>query len=77
MAVPKRRTTSTKRNMRRSHHFKKPLKLTLCTKCGAAILPHMACMTCGTYKGREVVNVLKKLDKKERKAKEQARSRQE
>ncbi len=77
MAVPKRRHTSTKRNMRRSHHFKKPVKLMSCSKCGEAILPHMACPNCGTYKGREVINVLKKLDKKERKAKEKARSGQE
>jgi len=33
-------------------------------------MPHRACLNCGTYKGREVIDVLKKLDKKERKAKE-------
>ena len=42
-----------------------------CTKCGADTIPHAMCLNCGYYKNREVVDVLKKLTKKERKAKEQ------
>jgi len=30
---------------------------------------HHACANCGTYKGKEVIDVLAKLGKKERKAK--------
>lgn len=70
MAVPKKRTTKSKRNMRRSHHGKERIQLSLCPKCSQPILPHTACPNCGTYKGREVIDVLKRLDKKERKAKE-------
>lgn len=33
-------------------------------------MPHRTCANCGTYKNREVVDVLKKLTKKERKVKE-------
>jgi large subunit ribosomal protein L32 len=33
-------------------------------------LPHTVCQNCGTYKGREMVDVMKKLTKKERKQKE-------
>ncbi len=31
---------------------------------------HTVCPNCGTYKGRQVIDVLKKLDKKQKKAKE-------
>ena len=41
-----------------------------CAKCNAAMLPHRVCANCGFYHGKEVVDVLKKLGKKERKAKE-------
>ncbi len=41
-----------------------------CPKCGKATLPHRACANCGSYKGRQVIDVLKKLNKIERKAKE-------
>lgn len=33
-------------------------------------MPHRFCQFCGTYKGEEVVDVLAKLKKKERKTKE-------
>lgn len=45
-----------------------------CPKCGKAIPGHRACAFCGFYKGREVINVLQKLDRKERKKKEKEMS---
>jgi len=42
----------------------------LCPKCKEPVLPHHFCPFCGTYKGREVIDVLAKLTKKERKKKE-------
>ena len=71
MAVPKKRTTSSKRNMRRSHHATVAIRLQKCPKCKTAVPRHTACSNFGTYNGGEVINVMKKLDKKERKAKEQ------
>jgi len=63
-----RHTPSHTKN-RRSHHALSAISLIKCPKCRASALPHMVCGNCGFYKGREVVNVLKKLTKKERKEK--------
>lgn len=55
MAVPKKRTSSTKRGMRRSHHAITHPSLSKCPKCGAPTPMHQVCRGCGTYRGREVV----------------------
>jgi len=52
------------------HLFAKAPVLSRCPKCGKPILPHAVCQNCGYYKGVEVIDVLKKLTKKERKKKE-------
>lgn len=56
MAVPFRRTSKTKKRMRRTHLKKEVGALTTCPKCGATIQPHRACMACGFYKGKDVLN---------------------
>ena len=58
MAVPFRRTSKTKKRMRRTHLKKEVGTLTKCPKCGATIQPHRACMKCGYYNGKEVVTVV-------------------
>ena len=63
MAVPKRRTSRTSRDQRRSHHFKTPVRLVACAQCKAQIMPHTACPECGTYKKREVLSVKTKASK--------------
>ena len=70
MAVPKKRGTKSKRDKRRLHIFLKKPTLGKCPKCGHLVLPHTLCSSCGYYRGREVVDVLAKLDKKERKKRE-------
>lgn len=71
MAVPKQRHTKSRRNKRRANIFLKSPVLTVCKKCGKPVLPHIVCLNCGYYKGVEVIDVLKKLTKKEKKAKQQ------
>jgi len=68
--VPKKRHTKGSRNQRRMHIFAKAPTLTACPKCGKSVLPHTICLNCGTYKGREVIDVLAKLSKKEKKQRE-------
>ena len=47
MAVPKRKTSPSKRNMRRSHHALTPAAFQECPNCGELKLPHNLCSACG------------------------------
>lgn len=55
---------------RRMHIFIRPAALTVCSKCGKSVRPHTICKNCGYYKGKEIINVLGKLTKKEKKMRE-------
>jgi len=70
MAVPKQKHTKSRRNRRRMHIFLQAPSLASCPRCGKPIRPHTVCLNCGYYKGVEVINVLEKLEKKERKIRE-------
>ncbi len=59
------------------HLFLRNPRLTACKKCSKPVLPHTLCGNCGTYRGKEVVDVLAKLTKKERKRKEKELAAQE
>lgn len=67
MAVPFRRTSKTKKRMRRTHLKKVARKVTLCPKCGAPIQPHRVCMACGYYNGKDVLNKEAKAEESETK----------
>lgn len=54
MAVPKRKKSKSKRGKRRAHQKVVASNLSICPQCGEATLPHRACPSCGTYKGRAV-----------------------
>ncbi|MDP2172591.1 MAG: 50S ribosomal protein L32 [Candidatus Cloacimonadaceae bacterium] len=54
MAVPKRKTSKTRRDKRRTHDALTPPAFTTCSKCGEATRPHHICDHCGTYDGRKI-----------------------
>lgn len=62
---------------RRSHHGLEEPRFSKCDKCGEKRVRHTACKNCGTYRGKEVVDVMAKLDKKARKQKEAELAAQE
>ena len=53
MAVQQNKKSHSKKGMRRSHDRVAPT-VVYCT-CGAPTVPHAACPSCGTYRGRQVV----------------------
>ena len=56
MAVPKRRLSSSKRNMRRAQNDKIAVpQVVPCPECGEPMVPHRVCPACGQYKGRKIV----------------------
>ena len=57
MAVPKKKTSKSRRDMRRSHHALKPQARAECPNCGELKRPHHVCEACGFYREREVVEV--------------------
>ena len=77
MAVPRMRHTKSRRNNSRMHIFLTPAALTSCRKCGKEVRPHTVCRNCGYYKGVEVIDVLKKLTKKERKQRQKEMEQKE
>jgi large subunit ribosomal protein L32 len=56
MAVPKKKTSKSRRNMRRSHHALPGGTYMECPSCGELTRPHHICGSCGHYGGREVVS---------------------
>lgn len=54
MAVPKKKTSKSRRNMRRSHHALSATISSDCPNCGELKLPHHVCGACGYYDGRNV-----------------------
>ncbi len=56
MAVPKRKTSKARRDLRRSSVWKLDAPaLTKCNQCGELITPHRVCDSCGYYKGSQIV----------------------
>jgi len=55
MAVPKKKKSKSKRDMRRSHdHINMP-NVSSCPQCHEPVLSHHVCKNCGTYKGKTII----------------------
>ncbi len=57
MAVPKRKTSKSRKRMRRSHHSAAGKALQACPRCDSPKLPHRICPSCGYYGGKKRLEV--------------------
>ena len=57
MAVPKKRTSKSRKNKRRAHDALTPPARSTCPQCGEAKVPHRICGTCGTYRGETRIEI--------------------
>lgn len=64
MANPKRRHSNTRTRTRRAHDALSLNSLSSCKECGAPVIPHRICPACGYYRGKQVVTIKVKEDKK-------------
>lgn len=54
MATPKKKTSKSRRDMRRSHDALSAASYQECPNCGELKRPHNVCPHCGQYDGKEV-----------------------
>ena len=57
MAVPKRKMSRSNTRSRRAQWKAVATPLAPCQRCREPKPPHIACPTCGTYNGRDVIDV--------------------
>ncbi|HBA55993.1 50S ribosomal protein L32 [Syntrophorhabdus aromaticivorans] len=57
MAVPKRKTSKSARDKRRTHYKATAPSIVLCPNCKEPKLPHIVCSKCGFYRGRQYLEV--------------------
>ncbi|PPR45891.1 MAG: 50S ribosomal protein L32 [Alphaproteobacteria bacterium MarineAlpha5_Bin8] len=65
MAVPKRKTSKSKRNMRRSHKSINQINIIEDKDSGEPRLPHRIDLSTGMYKGRQIINKKESEESKE------------
>ena len=58
MAVPKRKTSKSRRDKRRSSVWKLDVPaFSKCSNCGELTIPHRVCKNCGSYNKKEIISV--------------------
>lgn len=63
MGVPTCRHNHRRRGNRRAHNALVDIMTTSCSQCQQPVLPHHVCKVCGTYSGRSVLPVDKRIKK--------------
>ncbi len=66
MPNPKRRHSNTRRDKRRTHYKATAPTVVNCGNCGAPVLWHRVCGTCGFYRKRQVTDTGIRLERKRR-----------
>jgi large subunit ribosomal protein L32 len=56
-AVPKRKVSRHRRGNRRQHLALTAPTMVTCPRCGSQMRAHYVCKNCGTYKGRQVIEL--------------------
>ncbi len=67
--VVRMRSTKSHTGNRRSHHALKSVGFVKCENCKVLKKGHTVCSSCGFYRGMKVLDLVKKLEKKQKKAK--------
>ena len=71
MVVRMRSTKSHTKN-RRSHHALESTNFAVCENCKALKLRHSVCSACGFYRGKKVLDLVKKTERKQKREKAKA-----
>jgi len=65
LAVPKSKTSKSKRDKRRTHDKLKILNIIECPRCHSKKIAHRVCQNCGYYLENEIISFESKEKKKE------------
>lgn len=55
--LPKKKYSKAAQGKRRAHLGISPIQLAVCPQCNSPKLFHQVCPTCGTYNGKEIIQV--------------------
>ena len=70
MGLPSKKRTNRSKRERNSHIKLTAKGATKCSNCQSTILPHIVCPECGYYKGKQVVNKQKRVERLMKRAKQ-------
>jgi len=56
MAVPRSRSSNSKKNSRSAHSALKPKSFSKCSNCSKQKMPHRICPHCGFYANRSIIS---------------------